>query len=426
MRGIESGNFNEGDAQASIVNGLLPERPAVLARTEEEVRLEEINGLQDREKEILKVSEGSLSQEINPKKRAKKFLKLASYFLSSVVAFGASDESLFAQTAAGRKPEKATVEAQAEIKARSDEKLFKYIEAERKNDFAYIKETVEKNGVKEKIDFLTTKYGTVPGKFFRDAKFIVETVEEIEKDVKNETPGIFCDTENPYFMTKASILSLSKPKWSDPTPEDIKAKSTGFKVEGFENSGIFTAESAANDEMRSELEKIYSPQWLGASEITFVKEKPGQEEFDQKARKEYGLESGSPVGTAQTDIFGQSKIEVLSSMSGSKYMVLGIAHHELAHNNDWENSQMLSTQQRLDFLCEATKTFESSKNFVSPYVYNIKNEDKKIELYLKVKEYWAETVKQYMENGAEEYRVTNPKEAGLVEKWFNIMNGAKK
>ena len=424
MRSIESGNFY-GEGQAPAENGSTLVSPETLPRTEESEKLEITKKFQEEEKNVLNASEYNISIEKNPIRKAKKFIKIASYFLTSTIAFGAANESLFTQADIEKKPNEISSAVSAEAKNNFDEKLIQSIENERKGDFAYIKETIEKNNVGEKIDYITNEYGTAPGKFLKNARSIVEKVKKIENDVRDEKPGIFCNQENPYWMTEASQISSAKQSWTDLTPEEKKEKSktNNLKINGFEDSGTWPNGSPANDEIKSELEKIYPPQWLGISEIAFHKEGAAQEEV-HGVQKMYGIKKAVGLGVTRTNLFDKAKIDIFPH-GNSRYVLLGTIHHELAHTNDWEDSQMLSTQQRLDFLCDTTKAIKSSKNFSSDYVSNIKNEDKKIESYLKVKEYWAESVRQYIEDSAEKYRQTNPVESKLVEKWFNIINDIK-
>lgn len=100
-------------------------------------------------------------------------------------------------------------------------------------------------------------------------------------------------------------------------------------------------------------------------------------------------------------------------------------HHEIAHSNDWQSSQVLSSQERINLLYEITQRYNQPDRFKSEYVEIIQHDDKFFEAYKKTSEYWAEIVANYFMD-PENFRNNNPKDAELVEKWFSKINNIEK
>ena len=75
-------------------------------------------------------------------------------------------------------------------------------------------------------------------------------------------------------------------------------------------------------------------------------------------------------------------------------------------------------------LYDLSKRYDEDDRFMSNYVENQVNfDDKKIQSYRKVSEYWAEICRSYFGENSEVFKESDPKDSQIVEKWFNRING---
>lgn len=70
--------------------------------------------------------------------------------------------------------------------------------------------------------------------------------------------------------------------------------------------------------------------------------------------------------------------------------------HEVGHANDWNTDNALSIEERADLLLAVANRVRSKDRFISGYPESIENNDKKLELYNKCTEYWAEIYATYI------------------------------
>lgn len=353
--------------------------------------------------------------------RRRALKKIGMYILSSTISFGVAQEAIINTTQAAA--------PSVVKKEKIDQNLVRWAEKKKREDFEYVKSVIEQGKIEEKVGYLTREFGNNPGKFLRDARFAIKLTKEIEEDKKNGKPNIFVNEEDPNCRSKASPFCFIRPYWTNLTKEEKLTRCGDLKVSGFnEINKIFGYQDAdwkgdSDKRIKDELKKRYSPQWFASTkEITY-------KDRDQAMPESYGLKNkGLVLGEAQEGFLQlePGKIVLYKRNSYNFDGIMRTLHHEIAHHNDWRNSQLLSQQQKIEFLYDAARSFKNTENFASPYVYSIENQDKQLEAYLRVSEYWAVLTEQYMQAGGEKYRETNPVEAKLFEKWFNIINDVKK
>ena len=366
-------------------------------------------------KEISTFSDAEKAAMINPsvEKRKVKFTKLNAYILSSLLAFGIASEALTNKAAAGEIKEK---------KPRLIEKInVGQLERQRMNDYKQLKKIIEEEKIEEKIAALKEEYGqTIDGFLYLNK---INRSLEAAKNIDEKDPECFVNKRSPYMMTPGSVLSnVFQEKWRPLTPEQKLEKAKEMAISGFGN-----VEGLSDAAVGQELKKKYPAVWLSGSvkEIDFVPSIRYQ--YDEAGKpKSYVFGSTRAFGEeAMMENDTRAVLKIYSEPEQTPKGLLETTDHEIGHKNDWENSRVLSNQQRINFLYDATEVFKDPSHFETPYVASQKNEDKGFENYLKVKEYWAELVKTIFNLKGEEKEVfgrQHPKDIQFFEKWFKIIN----
>jgi hypothetical protein len=353
-----------------------------------------------------------ISQEENIETRRRKMSWLQLLLITTTIAFNVALTSLQNRALAQSTPEQKVVYilGKEEIERFEKERLTHYLQ---------LKRIIEEEKIKEKLEFLRKLYGHALDGFLSLHKInqTLELLEKVEKGLTENDPNILVDKDFPLGATYGSFLSnYFKNHWVVLSKEEkLQRSRKDIIVQGFEKLPGFS-----NEEIKRVLEKIYPPQWLLGStrEITYVDEIVRIDETFVKGghTRSYGFSA-----LAEEDI--RAPIVVFNIPGGyTKEILYLILHHELAHNNDWQNSLLLSNQERINFLYEVTLRYLNPDSFKSDYVQSIKIEgDEKAELYLKVTEFWAEIVAAYFLN-RDEFKKNYPEDAKLVERWFNRIN----
>jgi hypothetical protein len=83
------------------------------------------------------------------------------------------------------------------------ERLAQEMEALRREAFEFIKETIEKEKIREKLEYLEQTYGNLVNGLFGDVKKVIEITDQIEKDDKDGWEGIFVDKDSPETVHKS-------------------------------------------------------------------------------------------------------------------------------------------------------------------------------------------------------------------------------
>lgn len=367
------------------------------------------------EKEISTFSDAEKAAMINPSvdKRKGKFTKLNAYILSSLLAFGIASEAMTNKAAAGEIKEK---------KPRLIEKInVGQLEQQRRNDYEQLKKIIEEEKIEEKIAALKEEYGQAIDGFMYLNK-INRSLEAV-KNIDEKDPDCFVNKGSPYMMTSGSILSnVFQEKWESLTQEQKLQKAKEMAISGFGN-----IEGLSDAAVGQELKKKYPAVWLSGSikEINFVPEIRYQ--YDEEGKpKSYVLGSARAYGEeAMMEKDTRAILKIYREPEQTPEELLKTMDHEIGHENDWENSRILSNQQRINFLYDATEVFKDPNHFETPYITSQKNEDKGFENYIKVKEYWAELAKTLFNLKGEEKEVfgrQHPKDVQFFEKWFKIIN----
>lgn len=113
---------------------------------------------------------------------------------------------------------------------------------------------------------------------------------------------------------------------------------------------------------------------------------------------EYGLPQDSEAIASCTSTPGEPESSIVfhgASLKESAGSNLDTLTHELAHANDWERDNTMTTEQRINLLTAIADRLASESRYQSPYVESITNEDGQLEQYLKAQEYWAEICREY-------------------------------
>lgn len=371
----------------------------------EKLKQEELEFFLEKEKEIDKE---------DPRKGAKNKAKLAAYLLITFIALGTAKEGLENRAIAQTIPEKKT---EIVLEKTDADKL----EKERLEDYQKLKKTIEEEKIAEKLDFLEKQYDGAIENFlsFQKISQTLSFLEKLEANLKKGDPNALVNKDFPRAMTLGSVISnFSRENWTVFNEKQKLEKSQEeITIKGFENFP-----GASNEEIKNLLQK-YPKTWLQNStkEIIYVPE-------IQKVDKRY-VKGGEarPYGVSamlEKDIRTPIKIfEIPQEHIKNSILetTLEVLHHEIAHNNDWESSQILSSQERINFLYDITQRYNSENRFKSSYVESIKIKDKFLESYIKTKEYWAEIMMNHLLYG-EQFEASHPEDAKICQKWFNLIN----
>jgi len=110
----------------------------------------------------------------------------------------------------------------------------------------------------------------------------------------------------------------------------------------------------------------------------------------KEAPKHYGLK-GREVA-AQADRKNGNISYFKNSYNQTGYGAVSVLTHEMAHLNDWVNPRR-PMPERVDLMYRTLNRVNSEDRYRSGYVEAISNKDKRLELFIKTAEYWAEIVK---------------------------------
>lgn len=388
------------------------QRPEVL-----EENLSEKENFLRQEAELFSTREKEIIQEPNPEKRKKRFAKLNAYILTTMIVLGITGEAMADRVMAGQVSKE---------KAGFVEKInVQKIEQQREENYENIKKIFEEEKIEEKLNFLKEKYGEVIDSFLFLNKINrnVEAIKNVDLAIKEKNSEAFINKSSPFAVTPGSILFNLKENWTPLNKEEKLEKSKEFKISGFENISGLT-----NEEVKKQLLGKYPYPWLAGSlkginyvpEITYKYDEKGKPVLQVLgSAQRYGMES-----MLQQD--NRTVLRIFKdSESAGKEEIMSALDHEIAHSNDWENSRILSNQERINFLYDVTMAFGNAGHFETPYVESLSNPDKKMENYLKAKEYWAEINKVYVnldQEGKEKFKKGFEKDVQLFEKWFKIIN----
>lgn len=228
---------------------------------------------------------------------------------------------------------------------------------------------------------------------------------------------VLVDRDFPYGGTFASILSQPlQDHWTPLSRAQKQERARDITIQGFEHVPGLT-----NEKMRQKIEKRYPEIWLrgSAKEIIYIPERQqGHKEGWEKAAtmRQFGIQA-----MLEQDVRAPIFLYP-TSRSPSKELVLEDLDHELAHVNDPENSRMLSAQERIQMFYEMTERYRSPERLQIEYVESIQHEDPQAQLYIRVKEYWAELVSLYFGPERERFQKEHTEDFNLVDRWYKRIN----
>ncbi len=390
-------------------NSIEKEEPEVFY----EQQLGNLDNLKQLEYETLSSLEKKITAEKDLEKRTNKSNKLTVFVLGSLIAFGITRESIQNRALAQNIPEKETRQVLNRINIEE-------LENQRLIDVQRIENIFQEEKIEEKITFLKDYYAEAIQGFLSIRKIsrTLDFLKIAKQGIRQNDPDVLVKKDFPLAMTPGSIISsLAKENWTVLNKEQKLEKSKDIKINGFESVAGFS-----NEDVETYLKSKYSPQWFRGStkEIVFVPEIRKIDERYEKAgeTKSYGI-------SAMIEKDERAPLAVYEISQGhTRESVLETIDHELAHNNDWQNSMILSNQERINLFYGVTQRYNEEDRFKSNYIESIKIEDKSLERYVKTKEYWAKIVENYMTD-KDKFEKSFPKDANLVKKWFNIINDIK-
>jgi hypothetical protein len=317
-----------------------------------------------------------------------------------LIVFGCAENAL--ENKEKRAPEK-------EKPSRVEKIDMETMEKERAGSYSQLQEIFQNEQTKEKIGHLKKIYGDAIDSFLSLYRIrqTIEAVQEIDKEKEAGGQAAFVNKEYPFAMTPGSrAKNYFDEFWADKKAE--QEKETAFS--GFEN-----IEGLSNEKVRQILEENYSKEGLAGSikEIRYVPEVRKKGEYDVLGE----AEGFSISSMAEKD--SRAPLRLYQASGGqTAEAALDVLNHEIAHAKNWNNSKTLKNHERVNFLHEVTQRFAQEDRFKSEYVETIvADEDKNLEAYKKVSEYWGEIVREYAKD-KEKFRQEHSQDAQLVEKWI--------
>ncbi|HTE48906.1 MAG TPA: hypothetical protein VK675_03310 [Candidatus Paceibacterota bacterium] len=306
------------------------------------------------------------------------------------------------------------------------------VELERKNAFKKLKGIVEKEKITEKVKKQQEIFGPAVDGFLsihwinNDLKFLAR-LEEAEKRAEE---NIFVNKNVPIAMTTGSIVADAyKKRWEH---NKLVNKPLSFK-------NIDAVPGLSLRDFQAFLDNTYPKNYVTASisEIEFV----GQTDIRNEGKTEM-LGQVEPFGINMLlnsklgDLRGVPLKINLPTTGIDKESFIDVFQHEVGHPNDWNNSRVLTSAERVSMLDEVYSRSISKDRYISEYVegitldqlysiFKLKVEDNKVRrqylAYVRVSEYWAEIQKAYFKN-QNKFKKENPADYAVVKKWITIIS----
>lgn len=391
----------------------IPESLEVRQETPEIIYEDKLNDLEERRREefnILTEVGKEIPSEKNAEKRFKKANKLTAFALTTFIALGLAQESIQNRAFTQITAEKETTQVLQKINIED-------LEKQRLKDFQKLKEIIQREKIEEKVEFLRKRYGEVMESFLYNNGIsqTLEIFQKVKTGMEQKDPDILIKKTSPTAMTPGSILSnyYLKEKWT-PLIKEQKLEKAGKNIEiiNFEDPSVFS-----NETLKKTLESL--PTIWFKSSVKSISYNPEIKSDRVGSMTPFGL-------SALMENDKRAPIEIFNREGGhSRMSILRVISHEIAHANDWLNSQVLSSQERINFLSETTQIYNNKNSYRSANIEQVENEDKFLESYIKVSEYWAEIAEKYISKD-EEFKKNYPEDFKLAEKWFNQINSIEK
>jgi hypothetical protein len=269
--------------------------------------------------------------------------------------------------------------------------------------------------------FITFSHASVERRFQeiigKDYKAYTEYIGETDEDKRE-----MLEEKASYLEDKYSPEIMSFLIFAHEESQKRKKEITGYpKIEGFEQMRI------ENDQLK----KLWDPKnypsgtILGnVAKIKFINKVVGANEINKDYEMEERQATASAEGVKEDNIYfykakGMNEFGAALELIGALDWAFA---HELGHLNDWDASNHLTPEQRLEFFYELSKIFGKSDSLnkelaQSADVRSI-GEDTPIKEYIKLKEYWAVLCNNYLTFPEQFFSVASPDEARLIKKWL--------
>jgi len=303
------------------------------------------------------------------------------------------------------------------------------LELERMDAFKKFKVLVEKEGIVEKVSKQKEIFGPAIGGFlqFRWINSDLDFLARLEK--RKDEEGVFVNKKDPMVMTTGSIVAKAyKERWEY---NRLTNEPTALK-------NVDAVPGLSSLDLQKFLDKTYPKKYIAnsISEIEFI----GKSDVREKEKTEILGQSESfgmnaLVKSKSGDMRAPLKIN-LPTTGIDKESFLDILKHEVGHPNDWNNSLVLTSAERVSMLDEIYTRSVSKDRYISAYVEGItldklgihfegKTEDDKVKnqylSYVRVNEYWAEIQKAYFTD-QNKFKEEHPDDHAVVEKWVTIIS----
>lgn len=286
-----------------------------------------------------------------------------------------------------------------------------------RQNFELMRAETEREKSKEKLETLKQKYGGSINNFLsiRRIERDLEFLDTVEKGKDN--PEIFVGSD-PRFMTPGSILSSAyETRWQKP-----EIRQEEFTLENLSEIPGF------NETQFRQLLTRYPDGYLKGS-LSGV-------QYDSEVNIRGGTEilgetKGYDIDRLLTSDT-RSPIVIYNTTQGVEFTsMLEVFTHELGHANDWQNSHLLTSTERISMLFEVGERAEAEDRYQSSYVEAIDTAQsvertksdalkdttpEQLLAYIKALEYWAEIAKAHFEN-PDQFKMEHPKDSEVVQKW---------
>jgi hypothetical protein len=303
------------------------------------------------------------------------------------------------------------------------------LELDRKNAFKNFYALVETEGIKEKVTKLKEIFGPAISGFL-SLHWIdtdLNSLARLKDEEKQTNENIFVEKNNPMVMTPGSIVADAYEKrWKH---NELPNRSSSLKnidaIPGLSSQNLqeFLDNTFPKNYIAGSISQI---EFIGQSDVRGNREVLGQAES-------FGF--GTLIKSQSEDLRTSLKINLPTTGIDGKSFVY-VLRHEIGHPNDWNNSCVLTSAERVSMLDEVYLRSVSKDRYISEYVEGITLE--KLGLYFKgkieddktkgqylacirVNEYWAEIQKAYFLDQSK-FKKEHPADYAIVKKWIEVIS----
>ena len=275
-----------------------------------------------------------------------------------------------------------------------------------------LKERFADKKLKEKMTLLESDYGGAINylifKIKSDEYLLssLETASEETRAFMNAELAFSYD----FFWNKEEIINRANQNQKEP------------QIIGFEN-----LPQQSNESVKKIFKDIPRELTGNVDKICFIPESKNRISYSVAAEaKDVGIQAVIWRGNRHVAVVYQ--YPAINESGSLKIMIV----HELTHLNDWQSSNRLTMEERLEFLVDVTKNLKDPECVKSEYIlrdipeeYREMGWDEKEMRYRQARELWAEAVEKYIAF-PEDFKKLSPKDYALVEKWLPKIGAERK